>query len=143
MAQRRAMTIAEYRDGDGSTSLDSTYRSAVHADATKAVFSGRTQAFAGAWRDYLRELTVYLEKNGFTWEQHLHCTTRVYFNKNGGVDHFLYSFGHGVLTEEQLQRFDDLLNAFVVIHSFPLKAGEPFAQCGPVVFKAPKRAPDP
>ena len=143
IAQKRAMTMDEYRAGNAGTSLDSTYRSAMHDDNAKAVFSGRTKAFAGAWRDFLRELMVYLERNGFIWEQQVQCTTRVYFSKDGGVDHFLYSFREGVLTTEQLERFDQLLNAFVETHGFPLKADEPFAQCGPVVFKAPEKAPAP
>ncbi len=136
-AQRKAMTIQEYRALHG-TSIDSTYRSAIDADSTKAVFGSRTDEVIAAWQVYWNELGGFLRDSGFVWELDTRCLARVYFNAEGGVDHFLYSFRAGTLDEVRQQEFDRLLNEFVAGHSIALKAAEPFSQCGPAVFSASK-----
>ena len=140
-AQKRAMTFAEFRNLHGGTSLDSSYRTALNVDSTKAVFSGRKEELHDAWQGFLEGLGEYLKENDFKWEQDARCTVKVYFNMEGGVDHFLYSFREGGADEGQLAMFDRLLNRFVETLEFPLKANEGFSQCGSILFRAAQEKP--
>ena len=135
------MTIKEYRATHSGTSLDSSYRSALHVDSTKAVFGDRKQEFWDAWQDFLGRLGAHLKSNGFRWAQDTQLTTRIYFNPDGTVNTFLYSFPRDHTDLEQQKRFGELLNTFVGGNGIQVVATEGFAQCGPVKFKA--SAPEP
>jgi hypothetical protein len=134
-AQHGAMTIKDYRATHSGTSLDSSYRSALHVDSTKAVFGDRKQEFWDAWQDFLGRLGAHLKSNGLRWAQDTQLTTRIYFNADGTVNTFLYSFPRGHTDLEQQKRFGELLNAFLRENRIGATATEGFAQCGPVMFK--------
>lgn len=137
-AQRPAMTFAEYRELNHGTSLDSIYRTALNVDSSKAVFHG-DEEFAEvkeAWEKFMREFDIHLRKGGFRSVTDIKCMTKVYFNKDGRVDHFLYSIREGGLDRGQEELFARLLNDYVKERRFPLKAAEPYSQCGAIVFRS-------
>lgn len=136
IAQQRAFTFQEYRVLNEGTSLDSLYRSAMHVDSTKAVFRGRTQEFWDAWQAFLRELGDHLKTSGFRWTSDTRLSTRIYFNADGSVNRFLYSFPRDHTDADTQKRFAELLDAFLAEHAIAVQAAEGFAQCGPVLFKA-------
>ena len=112
--------------------LDSTYKSAIHSDSTKAVFKDNEEV-AKAYNTLLQDLGNFLYKNGFLWEQTVRGFNRIYFNKDGSIDYFIYTF-RSELTAEQLSKFNTLLNEFIQDYKFPLSADEKFAQCSPVTY---------
>lgn len=120
-----------------TTTLDSTYRSAVHADSTQAVFQDQ-QAFIDAYTRMLQDFGDHLQRNGFEWPGPVRGFNRIYFAADGSVDHFLYSIRPGQISAEQEARFAELLSGFVRDYKLPMKAEVPFAQCSPVTFMPKK-----
>lgn len=116
-----------------TTQLDSTYKSAVHSDSTLAVFKN-VEEVSEAYRSLLQSLGDFLSKNNFDWEEKTSGFNRIYFDTDGSIDYFVYSFKGTPLTEKQIARFDELLNLFIQDYRFPLQADEKFAQCSPVTY---------
>jgi len=114
--------------------LDSLYMSGVHSDSTLAVFHNNQNEFIAAYQKMLQELGKFLAVYNYSWDKPTKAFNRVYFDKDGNVDYFLYSFRSGQLTVEQETRFGDLLNQFIQTYKFPLTADRGFAQCSPVTF---------
>ncbi|MBL7964210.1 MAG: hypothetical protein JNM31_10260 [Flavobacteriales bacterium] len=130
LAQPRAWTFNAY--GPSRVQLAGLYRPALGGDS--AVFAERDEEFIAAWQQFMTMLGTSLKENGFTWGAPTRCMALVYFDACGSVDRFLYSFREGTLDPAKAERFGILLNAFLEQHVFPLKAMEPFSQCGPLVF---------
>lgn len=116
-----------------TTELDSTYKSAIHSDSTLAVFKNQEEVI-NAYASMLQSLGNFLYKNNFFWNAKTTGFNRIYFDQDGSIDYFVYSFRAGQLTEEQIARFDELLNLFIQDYRFPLTANEKFAQCSPVTY---------
>ena len=119
--------------GIRTTQLDSLYKSAVHSDSTLAVFKN-VEAVSNAYNSLLQSLGNFLSKNNFFWEQKTTGFNRIYFNTDGSIDYFVYNFRGNTLNEEQLVRFNELLNIFIQDYRFPLTANVKFAQCSPVTY---------
>ena len=122
--------------GIRTTQLDSIYKSAIHADSTLAVFKS-VEDVSTAYSSLLQAFGNFLSKNNFVWDQKTTGFNRIYFDADGSIDYFVYSFRGTQLSEEQLTRFNELLNLFIQDYHFPLTAKEKFAQCSPVTY-APK-----
>jgi hypothetical protein len=114
--------------------LDSVYKSGIHADSTQAVFKNNQDEYIAAYQKLLQDLGKYLKENNFMWTQPVKGFNRIYFDKDGRIDYFLYSFRPGQLSVEQEKGFDTLLNGFIKNYRFPLSAGVNFAQCSPVTY---------
>src|SRR6218665_2494912 len=112
-ARERAISI---------TRLDSVYKSGIHADSTQAVFKNSQEQYIAAYQKLLQDLGRYLKENGFVWEKPVKGFNRIYFDKDGRIDYFLYNFRAGQLSAEQEKRFDVLLNSFIKTYRFPLTA---------------------
>lgn len=115
--------------------LDSTYKSALHADSSKAVFKpGKEQDdFIEAYTNFLQDLGNYLKKNNFMWGQPTRCWNRIYFRSDGAVDYYLFSFKTEI-SSEKLLKFKELLRAYLTGHKINATASTGFAQCSPVVY---------
>jgi len=134
-SQNRAMTFLKAeKQGISITALDSIYPSALHSDSTKAVFGNKQQEFIQAYKKTLQDLAAFLKSNNFSWGKQTKCFNRIYFNKDGGIDYFLYNFGKDEITPEKQARFDGLLNRFIKDYRFTMKATTGFAQCSPVRY---------
>lgn len=115
--------------------LDERYQSALHSDSTKSVFKGREDEFTRAYHSLLQELSEYLKKNNFTWGKEVRSFNRIYINRNGEIDYFLFNFREGEIEELKEQHFKKLLTKFVENYTFPLASEVNFAQCSPVKYR--------
>jgi hypothetical protein len=133
---QKAMTFNEAeQSGIKISTLDSLYKSALHNDSSLAVFKDNQNEFIAAYQDLIKGLSQYLNANNFSWIKDTRCFNRIYFNKTGKIDYFLYDFQAGQLTKEKEAQFDVLLNKFIDGYQFPLKAETDFAQCSPVKYQ--------
>lgn len=114
--------------------LDETYQSALHADSTKAAFRGKEKEFMNGYFSLLSDLSKFLKKNNFIWGKQTRCFNRIYLNKNGEIDYFLFNFKEGEIEKAKEEEFKNLLNTFIQNYKFPLTNGVNFAQCSPVKY---------
>ncbi|MCW5912613.1 MAG: hypothetical protein KIT62_16210 [Cyclobacteriaceae bacterium] len=115
-------------------SLDKVYKSALHADTAQAAFNGREQEFIKGYTSLLKDLAGFLKANNFMWEKTIRCFNRIYLNKNGKIDYFLFHFMEGEITPAKQARFEKLLGSFIENYQFPLTSTVHFAQCSPVKY---------
>lgn len=140
--QNRGMTFQKAEErGIRISFLDSTYKSAVNTDTTKAVFKAEKdqELMHKAYVKLLQDFGKYLHDNNFTWDKPTRCFNRIYFNSNGTIDYFLFNFlgktKEGNPSEVQTEEFQKLLNNFIKDYKFELKADSKFAQCSPTTYK--------
>ncbi len=132
---QKGMTFAEAEaSGTSIRTLDSLYQSALHSDSTKAVFGNRQDELTNSYTRLLKDLNAYLHEHNYRWEQETRCFNRVYFNKDGHIDYFLYNFKKGAIAPEKSVQFEALLNEFIKTYRFPLSAPVNFVQCSPTVY---------
>ena len=137
VGQGKALTFQEAeKQGMPFQQLDSTYKSAVHADINLAVFkSPEEQAkLQQAYAQLLQDLGTFLRKNNFVWEKQTRGMNRIYLSPDGRINYFLYNFPAGQLRPEKEKEFSRLLNLFIQDYTFNLTANEKFAQCSPVKY---------
>lgn len=120
-------------NGISVTELDSTYKSAIHSNPKLAVFTDQ-EAVTKAYIQLLTDLGNFLASKNFEWEQTVSGFNRIYFDKDGSIDYFIYTFRGDVLSPYQVSQFDQLLNEFIKNYTFPLHADVKFAQCSPVTY---------
>jgi hypothetical protein len=136
-SQKRAITFQEAeKQGIPFQKLDLVYKSAVHSDTLMAVFKTPEEQvkLQKAYAQYLQSLGSFLKASKFSWEKETRCFNRIYFNKDGTVDQFLYNFPPGQVDAEKEEEFKRLLSLFINDFKFPLTANENFAQCSPVRY---------
>jgi hypothetical protein len=114
--------------------LDESYMSAIHSDSTKAAFNGQEKQFIDGYVSLLSDLSTYLKQHNFKWEKATRCFNRIYFNKNGGIDYFLFNFKDGEIDRKKESEFKTLLGLFIQTYKFPLSSNVNFAQCSPVSY---------
>ncbi len=114
--------------------LDSIYMSGIHGDTSLAVFKDNPEEYYNAWKNFHQSLGRFLASNEFYWEETTKGFNRIYFNKDGGVDYFLYNIHEDQISKEKEEQFEKLLKEFVKEHKFKLTAKVGFAQCGGAVY---------
>ncbi len=130
-----AMTFNEAKEKNiSSTHLDSIYPSGIHSDISLAVFKSNQEEYILAYQKLLQDLGKYLKENNFMWSKPTKGFNRIYFNSQGKIDYFIYSFRPDQLTIDQEKRFGELLKKFIIDYRFPLIAKTGFAQCSPVTY---------
>lgn len=137
-AQTKILRFSEAeKQGVPSHELDKIYKSAVHTDQKLAVFKTdeEQQQLQKAYIQFFSDFGKYLSDNRFKWESKTRCFNRIYMQKDGTVDYFLFDFGKNPLPEATENRFRQLLSAFLETHKFPIAASEKFAQCSPIVYQ--------
>lgn len=116
--------------------LDSAYTNAVHSDSTVySIFSGQEKEFNDAYIEMLQDLSGYLKKNEFIWENPTWCFHKIYFSKEGKIDYWLYNFRTGEIDETKLAEFKISLNKFQKDFKFGLPAKDKFSQCGSATYQ--------
>lgn len=144
VAQNKAMTFnAAKAQGNAPEQLDKVYKGAIHTETIPGVFKTESEQeqLIVAYTQLLQDLASFLKKNNFTWERPTRCFNRIYINKNGTIDYFLYNFYTNKekpeenLLEVKSAEFDRLLNLFVKDYRFSVTANENFAQCSPVTYR--------
>ncbi len=132
---QQAMTFTEAEaNGIHIPHLDSMYKSGVHVDSSRAVFHNRQEEYFTAYYTLLQDLGVFLQANNFYWDNPTRSFNRIYFDKTGKIDYFLYNFSPGQLTIAQEKEFKALVNKFIIDYRFALTAEVDFAQCSPVKY---------
>ena len=132
---QKAMTFNDANEQNiKMSSLDSQYQSGIHADTSLAVFKTNTDEYIAGYQDLLQDLGQYLKENNFLWDKPTNGFNRIYFDKNGKIDYFLYSFRPNQMTTEQENGFAELLGKFILNYKFPLTANTKFSQCSPVTY---------
>ena len=122
--------------------LDNKYKDAINVEAFKAVFQSdkEQEALIDAYYKLLEDFGNFLIKNHFVWEKQTRCFNRIYFNRNGTIDYFLYNFTtHNTKPEDVLPiakqiEFKRLLNLFIQHYKIAITAKTNFAQCSPVTY---------
>ena len=134
--QKIATSFKDAIDNKGISieKLDEKYKSALHSDSTKAAFKGQEKKFTEGYISLLNDLSTFLKKNNFSWGKQTRCFNRIYMNKNGQVDYFLFNFKEGEIDQAKEEEFKKLLNKFIQTYEFPLKNTVDFAQCSPVKY---------
>ena len=113
-----------------STRLDSLYAPAL--SDSLAVFAGNESSYVDAYFEMNRALSTYLNEQNFILGSSIKCYQRIYFNEEGSIDYFIYSFEENVMDEERMQEFEQLLNEFIITYEFPLASKKRFSQISPV-----------
>ncbi|NUY80669.1 hypothetical protein HUK80_07165 [Flavobacterium sp. MAH-1] len=137
-AQTKILRFSEAENqGVSSHELDKIYKSAVHTDPKLAVFKTdeEQQRLQKAYVQFFSDFGKYLNDNQFKWESKTRCFNRIYMQKDGTVDYFLFDFGKNPLSETTENRFRQLLSEFLKTHKFPIAASEKFAQCSPITYQ--------
>lgn len=121
--------------GISTNHLDSTYQNAVNVDTTLAVFktANEQEKLFDAYSQLRLDLAAFLKEHNFFWEKQTRCFNRVYFNKDGKIDYFLYNCTDkdgNKPNEVRQNEFKRLLNLFIQDYQFPMKADVKFVQCG-------------
>lgn len=115
--------------------LDNAYESALSDDSTKAVFAGQEKEFYEGYVSMLQALGKHLTANNFKWDKTTRCFNRIYFNKDGEIDYFLFNFLPGQIEPDKEKEFEKHVSTFVQTYKFPISADKNFAQCSPVTYK--------
>lgn len=143
--QQRGMTFQEAEiSGIRISFLDSTFKSAVHVDSTKAVFKTEKEqeSMGKAYIKLLQDLGKHLSDNNFHWDKPTRCFNRIYFNPDGTIEYFLFNFiGKSIEerpSDEQQEMFKKLLNDFIKHYKIDMKADTKFAQCSPTTYMPKK-----
>ncbi len=133
---QKVLSFSEAKDANINVEhLDSIYMSAIHVDTAQSVFKNRENEVGESYFELLQKLGKFLKSHNFKWEKPTKGFNRIYFNKDGGIDFFVYSFRPDQLTTEQEKKFEQLLNEFIKDYHFPLTAEVGFAQCSPVTYR--------
>ncbi len=130
------INLAESPNAELIDSLDNAFSPAMNVDPEKAVMGDRPDAFKKEWAGFLKGFATYLNKNEFYWGKPTRSFLRLYSDEEGNVQYILYKLFADSLTEEQRDRFPELLEAYLIESPIPLAepASKRFSQCGPVTF---------
>ena len=113
--------------------LDSTYKSAINVDERQSAFPGKGDKVAASYNRMIQDVDKYLAKHDFKWGQPVHSFNRIYFNKDGTIDYYLYNLKDKVSPEKEAE-FKRLLNEFIRQYKFPMHGKENFVQCSSVTY---------
>jgi hypothetical protein len=135
-AQKIATSFKDAVENKGLSieKLDEAYQSALHDDSTKAAFYGQQKEFYNAYISLLQDLGTHLKENNFKWGKKTKCFNRIYINKDGGIDYFLFNFKPEEVSSEKEAEFRQHLESFIQTYKFPLSNEVNFAQCSPVTY---------
>jgi hypothetical protein len=139
-AQQKAQTFQDAeRAGLTVQKLDNIYANAMDADTAKAVFKGSMATdFYKAYSAMLTDLSLYLQKNNFTWDKPTRIFHRIYFEPDGSIDYYLLNLKPANLTPEKETRLITLINDFAKNYKLAITTNKKFAQCSPAIYQDAK-----
>lgn len=108
IATLNAQTVVQSIESAEKSSIDISeiekqYDDAMNTDPEKAVFSELESEFYDSYRQLIFDLASHLRKNDFHFDGETRMFTRIYFNKEGTIDHFFYSSDQAGFSTEQEQ----------------------------------------
>jgi hypothetical protein len=143
-AQQKAISFDDaVKFGMNIEEFDKNYKSALHEEASKAVFkTPEEQAkLQQAYVKLLQDFGSFLSQNKFQWKKKTRCFQRIYFSPDGTIDYFIYNFNlknlnpADIPSKEKQTEFRRLLSLFIKDYVFAVTANEPFAQCSPTTYQ--------
>ena len=127
---QKAMTVKEAREkGYSVSALDKKYEDALNSGSDTALFNDESKKFMKSWQGMLQDLGSYLQDHDFVWQKQSRCFNKVYFDKDGKIDYYLYNFTPK-LGEKQAKKFRKLLEGFIKDYQLSVQADKKFTQCG-------------
>ena len=137
---QKAMSFEEAaKQGITTKSLDSIYISAINVinDESGNYIYENEEEVMEAWYKMFEDISIFLWKTEEMKEVEIRIFQRVYFNKDGKIDYYLYKIqNHNEITEEQALQVANSLNEFVKEYQFSFSAIKDFVQCGVAKFAA-------
>ncbi len=115
--------------------LDSIYQSAVNVDTSLAVFKtdADQQKMFEAYSTFLKDFGKFLKQHDFAWGQETKCWNRLYFDKDGSVDYYIYNFKSQIEKAKE-EQFKLLFAEYIMTHKINITADKKFSQCSPVTY---------
>lgn len=139
-AQRALPFEVAEKEGLTTKHLDSLYQGAVDVDTTKAVF--KTEEAEDQWLKAYQKMLVdfgdFLYNHQYKWKKSTRIFNKIYFNRDGSIDYFLYHFSGEPSdrpSEEEQVVYGKLLQEFIQTYRVPVSAPVCFTQCGPVRYE--------
>jgi hypothetical protein len=134
---QKAMSFEEAEtQGVTTKKLDSIYTNALDDGTGIYVFENEDEIMK-AWTEMLQDISSFLRKKEEMRKIDIHVFQRVYFNKDGKIDYYLYKIRNSEqISEEQILQINEFLNDFVENYQFSLSADRNFVQCGMAKFTA-------
>ncbi|MBK1440521.1 hypothetical protein JHJ32_11030 [Parapedobacter sp. ISTM3] len=128
---------ASKANGSSWSDLDKRYKNALDADSALAVFkTAEEQAnLIEAYQGFLVAISNHLSEQGVKWKGTTRIFNRFYFDRNGNVEYYSYTFLSNPPNEADERQFVDAMSSFFKAHRFGVTADVPFAQCSPVTFQ--------
>ena len=128
---QKAMSFTEAKkQGITIQGLDSLYTNAMDDGTGNFVFDNGDTVSA-AMTKMFADISAFMRRKEDMRKIEVQIFQRVYFNKDGKVDYYIYKIRNAdQLSEEECQKIDDLLNEFIKDYQFSLSADKGFVQCG-------------
>ena len=133
---QKVITFSEMKNQKSKIStLDSIFSTAIQIDSSKCVFGNRRDEYNETYFKYMVDLRSYLLTKGIEWDTLVVGHQIIYFNKNGQVEYFIYSFDDGLVSKEKEALFRKLV--FISENKMKISADSNFQQCG-TIYYSPK-----
>lgn len=84
------------------------------------------------WNFLLQNISNFLYKNNFIFEEPVSISVKFLFDENGNIDYLFYHSKNRNLDNNSF--FIDLLSKFIKIYKFDIKVGRKYSQYGSIVF---------
>lgn len=116
--------------------LDSNYRNATPDGKGNEAFKGKKgKKFEKAWGDYFSALMQYFADHDLVWGDPTYCFNKIYFSKDGKVDHWFFNFKKADnIPADKQEKYFNLINEYIKTHPIKIKAKVNFTQCASVTF---------
>ena len=91
-----------------------------------------------SWSNFHQQIGNILAKENFSWgtdEPIIRMQNKVYFNKEGKVEHYAFFIGTSSVTEEKQKEFGEIVQKHLSEIKINLERKEQFAQCGRISYK--------
>jgi hypothetical protein len=114
--------------------LDSLYLNAIPSATYEGVFKG-SKDFDIAWGKFYKDLLDFMAGQGLKWSKPQDCFNKVYFTKDGVVEHWFFNFPLADNVPADIQiKYRKIVEEFSKDHKIKIKADKNFSQCATVTL---------
>lgn len=122
--------VKKFREMD----LDSFYDDLLNPNN---VSEAERKEVVKSWSDFHKKIIAYLKESNFDWnsdEESIRINNRIYFEKDGSVNYYVYKIENSTISEQTKQEFHSVLERFVSENKINFTKDKVFAQCGMVEY---------
>lgn len=126
--------VKEFRKLD----LDSFYDNLLDPNN---VSENERQEVIESWSNFHKKIVAYLKESQFNWnsdDKSIRINKRIYFEKDGSVNYYVFKIENLKISEETKQEFLKVLKKFVAENKIDYTKDTVFAQCGIVEYNNEK-----